>query len=352
MKFLFLCSSKLSILIQLQPNLPQLVHSLYGVTITGYTEGSSTLELMEVTEDATKVHQLVGEMLSCMCDTTVPWLSSPLVESAKRACSNDNLPVCVREECKGELVLWCMSSEALAKAKGVFTNKPYINKVDLTRFNEACLYFAFSDKFSFQYVAVRKETNCVVLESFIKHEVQTAKKQVLKFLKDSFVKQQEKVVEQYLQCTDPELAYISRSLQSDVPDELTKGLPAEVSLKEGKVLIKGTKDEVKEASESLVDSVPLHSSHVFNGVSSRSLPSLMKQHVLMSTDHIMEEGKDKTLTVYLFNNNSSTLTEVNETLKVSFLYCTPHTHVHVNYLYTSIRKRYSETPLFMYKCNC
>lgn len=319
--FIFFFSSKIAILTQLQPDL---LHSLYGVTI-------STIDLHDVKDDA---YLFIDEMLSSLSHTTVSLLPSPLIESAKKVCFNNSVPV-VAIEADSELTLWSLSPQFLDNAKAIFTKKPYFYRIDLTRFNKACMDFAFNDEFSFRYVSFHMEQRGLILTGFSKHDVHSAKKSILSFLYDNFQKK-DKIVKECLNCTPPEHAYLIRLLKSDT-DTHTKHLhvSATITIQDEQICIKGTNHQVQEASKSLLDSVPSHTSHVFEGRDLRFIPSLLKEHVLMSTDHIIlsdkfqSSKKSQQLKVYLYTNDQDRLKELNETMNVRLLITLYIYYVHV-----------------------
>ena len=308
---------------QLEPNLPQLIQSMYGISIKGYNADSSSIELDTVCGDAVKVHSLIEEKVASLCTVAVSLIPSPLVNAGKKACST--LPVIVTVS-RNEIVLISSSEEILEKAKDAFTRKPYVNAVQLSRFNETCLSFSFTDRFTFDYVNVRRDEDKLVLEGFDKVDVQAAKKEVTKFLDENFKKNDEANSEVFLACSEPQLAYLSRLLQSNESDKFLKNLPAVVNLKAGNVCICGSKEEIAETSDSLLSTIPGHSSHTLRVKNSRFLKPLLEQHTLTTVDHIFgpqeKDAKEKCdkVTVFLFNSDLTALTEVGKTLNVSLTF--------------------------------
>ncbi len=306
----------MSVLVQLEPDLPQLIELLYDVSITGYAIGSSSIELENVCEDADKIHSLIEEKLDNLCTGSVPLLPLPLVNAGRKFCSTNSLPVIITVGVN-EITLVSSSEDVLEKAKATFTRKAFVNMIQLSRFSEKCLQFPFSDKFAFDCVNFRREHEKLVFEGFDKNDVQTAKSEVVKFLHNSF-KKEEIALEESLVCTQPQLAYLSRLLKTSESDQLLKGLAGKVLFKEGKVSIVGSKEELTETSEALIEMVPNHSSHTLEVKNSRFIKPLLETHILMATDHIFEEtipaGR---MIVHCFDNNSPNLAQVAKTLEVS-----------------------------------
>ena len=306
----------MSVLVQLEPDLPKLITLLYDVSITGYAIGSSSIGLEKVCENADKIHSLIEKKLDNLCTGSVPVISMALVNAGRKFCSTNSLPVIITVG-GNEITLVSSSEDVLEKAKAIFTCKPYMNAIQLSRFSEKCLQFPFADKFAFDCVDFQREHEKLVFEGFDKNDVQTAKKEVLNFLQTSF-KKEEIALEESLVCTQSQLAYLSRLLKTSESDQLLKSFAGKVLFKEGKVIIVGSKEELTETSEALIEMVPNHSSRTLEVKNSRFIKSLLETHVLMATDYIFEETASAgTMIVHCFDNNSPNLVEVAKSLEVS-----------------------------------
>ena len=319
------CSSKLNILVQLEPNLPHLIHSLYGITIKGYTADSSSIELENVCEEADQIRSLIEEKLANISTVSLPHMSSPLVNSGRKLCSTVNLPIVIIDS-QREIVLASSSTESLEVARNMLARKPCINMLQLSRFNETCMQFPVTDKFEFDYVSIRTDESKVILEGFFKEDVQSAKTVISKFLNENFQKEKERISEEILMCDEAQLIYLTQQLQSHESDQLFKSLPAKSILQEGKIVVTGSKEDITETSDRLLEMVPKHSKHVLEVNNSHFLKPLLKQHVLNTIDHIIlpEErtGKERChrMIVYLFDNDSTVLARIGDVLKVCSKY--------------------------------
>ncbi len=324
MMFLFIFSSKLNVLIQLEPSLPLWMHSLYGVTIKGYTANSSSIELENVCEESDQVRSLIEERLANIYTTSLPadLIPSPLIRCARKLCHIANIPIVITVN-KNEIVLSSSTKETLDAAKDILCRKPFVNMIQLSRFSDTCLQYPFVDKFEFDYVNVRMtDDSKVVLEGLCKDELQAAKSKILKFLNDNFKKEKHSVFEDNLKYeNEAQLVYLTRLLQSRESDEMLKSLPAKCLLRDGKILINGTKEDIVDTTGRLLEMVPKYSKHIYELRNAHVIERLLKRYVLTTIDSLCfiwpgeETGKGK-LTVYLFDNDQTTLAQISDTLNV------------------------------------
>ena len=175
-------------MVQLEPDLPQKIEAQYGLSIEGYTEDSSSLVFDGASENSTAVQSQLQDKLQNICSTSLPVRPYPLLQAGRKDCLNRQIPVLLTER-ENELVLVCSSESHLQVAKGIFTRQPYINTLDLSNYDEECLKLSFSKLFQFECVNIRDEpAKKIALEGFCKEDVQSAKRVVIKYLKENYKK--------------------------------------------------------------------------------------------------------------------------------------------------------------------
>ena len=98
--FFYLCSPKLSDLVQLEPDLPQKIEAQYGLSIEGYTEDSSSLVFDGASENSTAVQSQLQDKLQNICSTSLPVRPYPLLQAGRKDCLNRQIPVLLTERGK------------------------------------------------------------------------------------------------------------------------------------------------------------------------------------------------------------------------------------------------------------
>ena len=127
-------------------------------------------------------------------------------------------------------------------------------------------------------------------------------------------------IEEILQCSEEQRAYLCRILDKDGPARIMKRLQTKLFVSKGEIVIIGTKREVAEAERELLKLVPKSTLHVFEVETTQYIKPLLEEHILMALDHVIlteENGKGKCdkLKVFLFEDDHLRMTQAREKLK-------------------------------------
>ena len=330
------CSLVMQTLTQLKPGLADDISKRCGVYVDGYGQHSTQVSFSGTSENVRQAREEFERQVSSVFLYNVP-KETPLrlLNSAVKLLQNDGLSIAVLEDDAGTHV-GSFSNADIEKLKRVLQRKPYQNSVPVHEEVSSHSEDALEELCSSDCVRVRKEEEKILIEGFVKEDVQQARALLQKSIKVVMSSSHSLV------CTPEQEAYLLHVLTSkkcsDRAQQLKASLPASLypSKEKRKIFLKGTQDERDVCTKVLLESVPVHyrtcpfTCHP--AFYSQMERQVLKQHVTVESIKVEEaqeekkEGKKEAhkFSVILFANNATDLESAVRDLKVGtgiFLLC-------------------------------
>lgn len=256
-------------LVELMPDLNEIILKKHKVRVNGYCLGSSHLTFIGNSAQISLARKEIESTLSNIKQITLPDLPTPLIRAGVKLLKSQGLSLIVIEKDSQNMLI--SSSPNIEQEIKVFNRKPYTNTVTIdTSTSSDVTLSTLEDCISPDTVHITLNEDTIVLEGFDKDEVQLARKEIHSLV-TSAVKQERLFV------SFEQRAYLKRKFK-ETP-EIKSNFPNLVFRRGDNMYIQGTQDEQQSTTVSLLSLIPPHYTTVTLQCDRRNCP-LIEQYLL------------------------------------------------------------------------